>query len=181
MSPPESLDASDVAAAIGISADLWTDLALRQLIPIPTLGDRWSAGSITRWKREEITNDHAAVLAGVGESTWRAYVARGQAPPPKRTVGRTPVWQRQTRLSWLEARSGQPRAQEKGCELEMSSRQALGGHCTRGGTLKSGKAVCECGTWDATNGPGTRKEHLAEVRRIRRMLMLLPDHARADD
>lgn len=33
-------------------------------------------------------------------STWRAYVARGQAPAPARRISRTPLWDRADVLAW---------------------------------------------------------------------------------
>lgn len=56
---------------------------------------------------ELLTVREAAALAGVSESTWRAYVARGQAPRPDVRLGATPGWQRSTIESWIAAR---PRA-----------------------------------------------------------------------
>lgn len=56
----------------------------------------------------------------------------------------------------------------------MTPQQARGGHCTSGGTIASGAAVCQCGTWSAANYPDpaarklARKEHLALVDMIRR-------------
>ncbi len=46
---------------------------------------------------QELTTDQVlAYLAEHGRqitpSTWRAYVARGQAPAPARRIGRTPLW-----------------------------------------------------------------------------------------
>lgn len=35
-------------------------------------------------------------------STWRSYVARGEAPPPGRHVGRTPQWRRAQIETWLQ-------------------------------------------------------------------------------
>lgn len=46
----------------------------------------------------------AALLATCGRhitaSTWRAYVARGQAPAPVRHVGRTPLWDAEQIRAW---------------------------------------------------------------------------------
>jgi hypothetical protein len=57
---------------------------------------------------ETLTAVEAATLAGVAASTWRAYVARGQAPAP---VGYSPrsgrrVWDAQVVRTWLAARPG---------------------------------------------------------------------------
>jgi|GEM_PF-984926 len=40
-------------------------------------------------------------------ATWRSYVARGQAPRPDDTVGRTPLWSPATIDEWAEGRPGQ--------------------------------------------------------------------------
>lgn len=70
----------------------------------------------------------------------------------------------------MNVQRGEP-AQGHGERVEAASgltpEQARSGHCTRGGTIVSGKAVCQCGAWTAADGPGTRKEHLAEVLRVR--------------
>jgi hypothetical protein len=48
----------------------------------------------------------------------------------------------------------------------MTPGQANGGHCTKGGTIASGLAVCQCGAWFAADYPdpaarrAARKEHL---------------------
>lgn len=51
----------------------------------------------------------------------------------------------------------------------MTVEQANGGHCTRGGTIASGQAVCQCGDWDSADYPNpaarklARQLHLAQV------------------
>jgi hypothetical protein len=57
---------------------------------------------------------------------------------------------------------------------EMSIQQARGGHCTRGGTIASGAAVCECGTWSAAAFPNAlartlarKQQHLNQVAAMR--------------
>lgn len=55
-----------------------------------------------------LTAVEAARLAGVAESTWRAYVARGQAPAPTAwdpSTGRR-VWDTAEVQSWLSSRPG---------------------------------------------------------------------------
>jgi hypothetical protein len=60
-----------------------------------------------------LTGPQIAVLIGVSPSTWRAYVARGQAPAPDdpdtdRPPNRhTPRWLISTIDAWREARRGQ--------------------------------------------------------------------------
>lgn len=54
----------------------------------------------------EMTRDEAAELAGVRPDTWSGYVSRGQAPAPKRHVGRTPVWDEAEIRDWMENRPG---------------------------------------------------------------------------
>lgn len=50
----------------------------------------------------------AAALAGVAASTWRTYVARGQAPAPDVYVTPDrPRWRRATVEAWMAARPGQ--------------------------------------------------------------------------
>jgi len=58
-----------------------------------------------------IETAEAAALAGVAESTWRAYVARRQpkgnpAPLPVEHVGRTPRWDRAEVQAWVNTRPG---------------------------------------------------------------------------
>jgi hypothetical protein len=56
----------------------------------------------------------------------------------------------------------------------MTPQQARGGHCTSGGTVSSGNAVCQCSAWAAVDysTPEARKlarrQHLAEVETIRK-------------
>lgn len=54
----------------------------------------------------------------------------------------------------------------------MTQRQAEGGHCTYGGAIASGTAVCQCGAWDAADflpaeRMTSRRAHLAQVFRMR--------------
>jgi hypothetical protein len=44
----------------------------------------WTTDDVLRWLAEQ--------GRPISASTWYAYVSRGQAPAPKRHVGRTPVW-----------------------------------------------------------------------------------------
>lgn len=53
-----------------------------------------------------LTHKDAAKLAGITESTWRAYVARGQAPPPDGKIGDTPIYQAKTIKDYLGSRPG---------------------------------------------------------------------------
>lgn len=46
------------------------------------------------------------LVGGIKASTWRAYVARGQAPMPVERIGRTPMWDREEVWSWHLARNG---------------------------------------------------------------------------
>jgi len=55
----------------------------------------------------EVTSAQAAEIWGVGQGTWRAYVARGQAPSPSRTVGRVNYWSEAEVREALEQRRGQ--------------------------------------------------------------------------
>lgn len=48
-----------------------------------------------------------AELIGVKPATIRTYRHRGDMPPPDRTIGRTPVWLRDTIDRWLAERPGQ--------------------------------------------------------------------------
>lgn len=47
------------------------------------------------------------------------------------------------------------------------------GHCTKGGTIASGTAYCQCGTWNAADFPDaesrkrSRKEHMNLVLQLR--------------
>lgn len=58
----------------------------------------------------KLTAEQCAELAGVGASTWRAYVSRGQAPAPS---GFDPesgarVWDEAQVRAWLVERPGRP-------------------------------------------------------------------------
>jgi hypothetical protein len=61
-----------------------------------------------------------------------------------------------------------------GGTVEMTPQLAQKGHCTLGGTIASGKALCQCGAWAAADYPdaetrkAARKEHLNLVGEIRR-------------
>ena len=59
---------------------------------------------------EATTNEVLQILAAAGHpiaaGTWRAYVARGEAPQPARRVGRTPLWDDEEIRAWVEARPG---------------------------------------------------------------------------
>lgn len=64
-----------------------------------------------------LTTAQAAEVAGVAESTWRAYVARGQAPAADgRIDGRTPIWRPETVEAWLAARPGRGGRTPRGTE-----------------------------------------------------------------
>lgn len=57
----------------------------------------------------DLTAAEAAEAAGVGVSTWRAYVARGQAPAASGfdpVTGRR-VWDESVVVSWMGDRPGQ--------------------------------------------------------------------------
>ena len=41
-----------------------------------------------------------ASLLGIADSTWRAYVARGQAPRPIYYLGAAPAWTREQLEEW---------------------------------------------------------------------------------
>lgn len=55
-----------------------------------------------------LTAARAADAAGIGESTWRGYVARGQAPPPdvRDTRSGKPGWYAATISAWMAVRPG---------------------------------------------------------------------------
>lgn len=44
------------------------------------------------WTVAEVVAYLASQGRHVARDTWTSYVSRGQAPAPKRRVGRTPVW-----------------------------------------------------------------------------------------
>lgn len=76
----------------------WHVLGYRPDRPAPSL----AAGAAD----EGMTRDMVlSYLRGAGRSiapsTWSSYVARGQAPKPARTVGRTPLWERADIDAWL--------------------------------------------------------------------------------
>jgi len=49
---------------------------------------------------DQLTVTDIAALLGIKPATWRAYVSRGQAPPPDGHLGRTPWWRRLTIAAW---------------------------------------------------------------------------------
>ena len=52
--------------------------------------------------------EHVAAYLGIAPGTWRAYVARGQAPAAERKFGqRVSAWRPRTIKSWDESRSRQ--------------------------------------------------------------------------
>jgi hypothetical protein len=53
-----------------------------------------------------VTSAGAAELLGIQPDTWRAYVGRGQAPPPDVQLGRVPLWRVDTVTAWHESRPG---------------------------------------------------------------------------
>lgn len=55
---------------------------------------------------EFLTSADISSLAGIAQSTWSAYVARGQAPEPDHHAGRTPLWSRRVIELWLRKRHG---------------------------------------------------------------------------
>lgn len=42
----------------------------------------------------------------LARSTWRSYVARGQAPAPVRYIGREPLYSTEAIAQWIEQRPG---------------------------------------------------------------------------
>lgn len=62
---------------------------------------------------ELLSATQAAARAGIATSTWRGYVARGQAPPPDTYEADRPRWHPATVDRWLAerpGRSGRPAA-----------------------------------------------------------------------
>lgn len=57
---------------------------------------------------ERLDYKQAAALVGVKPKTWLSYVARGQAPAPRKDpkTGRN-YWLRSTVEKWMENRTGQ--------------------------------------------------------------------------
>lgn len=53
-----------------------------------------------------LTGPQAAELAGVKPSTWRAYVARGQAPAPSVSMPGKDYWRVSDLQRWLDTRPG---------------------------------------------------------------------------
>lgn len=52
-----------------------------------------------------LTISEVCALAGIATSTWRSYVARGQAPAPTVHRERTPFWAKEGVDQWLDARA----------------------------------------------------------------------------
>jgi predicted DNA-binding transcriptional regulator AlpA len=50
---------------------------------------------------DRLTTAAVAALLGIAPATWRAYVSRGQAPPPDGHIDkRTPYWLASTIEKW---------------------------------------------------------------------------------
>lgn len=58
-----------------------------------------------------LTVEECAQLVGVTPSTWRAYVARQQAPEPTARYARTPLWERSVVAAWHAGRRSQQSTQ----------------------------------------------------------------------
>lgn len=69
-----------------------------------------------------------------------------------------------------------------GGTVELTPLLAQKGHCTLGGTIASGDAVCQCGAWAAAEYPdaearkAARKEHMNLVGEMRRAAREAQDH-----
>ena len=53
---------------------------------------------------EYLTAAQIAARAGIKQSTWRVYVAKGQAPKPSRQLSRINLWDAKEVEKWLKAR-----------------------------------------------------------------------------
>ncbi len=96
-------------------------------------------------------------------SARRGWRGRGACRLPRR-AGEA---RERQRVGGDAGRTGRCRAVQ--VRRVMTPQQAWGGHCTSGGTIASGAAVCQCGLWAAADHPDAesrkagRKQHLAEV------------------
>ena len=61
-------------------------------------------GLLTTGQVLELVAEHTGRT--IAPSTFRAYVARGQAPAAADRIGREPLWQRREILSWIRERPG---------------------------------------------------------------------------
>jgi predicted DNA-binding transcriptional regulator AlpA len=55
---------------------------------------------------EVLTLIEASTGKAIASSTWRSYVARGQAPKPARHLSRTPLYSREDIEAWIAGRPG---------------------------------------------------------------------------
>jgi hypothetical protein len=69
-------------------------MAERSVDELPT--DWWTTADVLTYLK--------SVGVPITDATWRAYVARGQAPEPDRNFGRSPVWQPAKIREWQAAR-----------------------------------------------------------------------------
>lgn len=81
----------------------------------------------------ELTRDEAAGRVGVHPNTWSAYVSRGQAPPPTRHIGRTPLWAVEEVDQWVKSRPRKrgPKTRDipadpNGCDHARQGRETAG-------------------------------------------------------
>lgn len=56
------------------------------------------------WTTDDVLTYLRSVGAPISRSTWSAYVARGQAPAPARTFGRSSVWKPADVRDWQSSR-----------------------------------------------------------------------------
>jgi hypothetical protein len=61
-------------------------------------------GLLTTRQVLDLVEEHTG--RAVAPGTFRAYVARGQAPAAAERIGREPLWRRREILTWLSNRPG---------------------------------------------------------------------------
>lgn len=93
---------ASAARTAGLTVAQWNAAVDRGWAPSPAP----SRNTVTAWASEELTVHQCAHLATVTPSTFRSYVARGQAPEAVRNLGRKPLWRRVDIIVWLLSRPG---------------------------------------------------------------------------
>ncbi len=95
MSPAEYLERQARRIPVG-----WHVLGANPQVAVASLADGASDTGMTRDAVLAWLRGHGRPIA---PSTWTSYVARGQAPAPRRHVARTPLWDLSDIEAWIAA------------------------------------------------------------------------------
>lgn len=65
------------------------------------MAERVTIDGVEWWTADAVSEE-----TGERRQTFSAYVARGQAPKPGMTIGRTPLWEAKAIRAWVKTRPG---------------------------------------------------------------------------